>query len=231
MLLKLFLDIVDFFYPPACPSCSKPCEESNKLCDDCRGAISFIRVYEAGAMGWQDIDAAMALAHYRGGLQEVLQKLKFSGKTALLHVLTNELSIIWKSGGKNNLAGLLGEVAEQDVAVVPVPTDEERREERGFDLPQEVFFAWSADNRFDWHPCLKRVRQTPPQYTLSGTERRNNMHNVMEAKYLPVQKVIVVVDDVLTTGATMMECARALRAAGGKDKLIIGLALASDSIQ
>ncbi len=231
MLFKLLLDIMDFFYPPACPSCGKPCEESNKLCDSCRGTVSFIRIYDAKAMGWPNLDAAMALAHYRGGMQEVLHKLKFSGRLALLHVLTDELSVIWKSGGKNNLTGLLGEVSEHDVAVVPVPTDEERREERGFDLPRDVFFDWSQDNRFDWHPCLVRVRKTEPQYALKAAERRSNMHNAVEAKYLPAQKVIVIVDDVLTTGATLDECARALRAAGGEDRLIIGLVLASDSVK
>ncbi len=229
MILKLLTAIIDFFYPPACPGCGKPCDESNALCHDCRTSISFVRVYDAKERGWPHIDVIMALAPYRGGLQDILNMLKFSGKTALLRVLTHEMSILWEGEGKNNFTRFLSGMKERDIVIVPVPTDERRRQDRGFDLPEELFNRWSEENHFDWHPCLVRARSTKPQYQLSGVERRTNMQGAIEAKYLPAQKVIVIVDDILTTGATMIECARALRAAGGEDKLIIGLALASDS--
>ncbi len=229
MFLKLVMSVTDFFYPPSCPNCGKPCDESKKLCIACRGQIAFVRAYDGKALDWLYLDKAIALAHYRGGLQDLLQKVKFSGQLELIDVLTNELSLFFLANNQQELVGLFSKRNRESLAIIPVPTDSARLTERGYDLPQELYYKWCKDNGFAWYDCLERVRTTRPQFSLSGIERRENMKGAVKAKYLPTEKIVIIVDDILTTGATLVECARAIREAGGQDKLIVGLALASDA--
>jgi len=228
MLTNLFDALLDFFYSPVCPNCGAVCITKNRLCDVCRKEAAFVRVYTKQEL--TQLDAIIVLTHYRSGLQNVLHKLKFFGEKKLLPVLQNEFLLLWQNNGNVVLQDLLFKhsLHKENIAVVPVPTDEERYLARGFDVPKAVFNDWCLQNGFAWHSCLHRVEKTAAQYTLSVEKRKTNMQNVMKLEYLPSEKVIIVVDDVLTTGATMVECARAIRAEKGVDKFIIGLALASD---
>jgi ComF family protein len=232
MLKKMFTALLDFFYPPLCASCGKPVESSGRLCEECRGNMAFVRAYRASEGGLPYLDGAIVLAHYRSGLQNVLQKVKFGAEKKFLPLLAGEMNFLWENGGRKELQGLLtGGYKLNEIAVIPVPTDAERLLGRGYDLPTEIFHAWSDTEGYSWHPCLQRVRNTKPQYELSGLERRNNMAGVMRADYLTQETVLLIVDDIMTTGATFCECARALREANGEKRIIIGLALASDAIK
>lgn len=228
-MLKQFFDaLLDFFYSPICPNCGSVCLQKDMFCATCRAETTFVRLYTGQELKY--LDAVIVLAHYRSGWQNVLHKIKFLGEKNLLKVLQNELSIIWQDKGKDVLRDWLLKysLGEASIAVIPVPTDKKRYDERGFDVPVEVFKKWCLANGFSWQECLFRVRTTTAQYSLSGEKRKTNMQNVVDLEYLPKEKVLLVVDDVLTTGATMIECARSIREKDGENKFIIGLALASD---
>lgn len=228
MLTDLLNAFLDFFYSPLCPNCNNICLEKNSLCKDCRCETSFVRVY--GEKQLLYLDAVIVLAHYRSGFQNVLHKVKFLEKNNLLRVLQKEMILLWQSSGHEVLQDLLlkNDVYNEKIAVVPVPTDKSRLLVRGYDLPKELFYRWCLQNDFIWHECVSRVRETVPQYTLKGKQRKENMLGVMSLDYLPKEKVIIIVDDVLTTGATMVECARVIKQNDGNDKFVVGVSLASD---
>ena len=230
MLKKLLNAWEDFFYPPTCASCQNKVEQSYMLCEDCRGKATFVRSYNAAAVGLEHLDAVLVMAHYRGGFQDVLHKVKFLGQEKLLAVLASEFALLWHQSGQKILTEFLEklDIDEEAICLIPVPTDTERLQQRGYDLPESIFAPWCAEEGYPFTSCLTRVRATLPQYELDGQARRTNMLGAMKASSLPKQRILLIVDDIMTTGATLCECARALRAAGGADKIIIGVALCSD---
>lgn len=107
-------------------------------------------------------------------------------------------------------------VARPDL-VVPVPLHPERRRTRGFDQAQALarpLAHWLGVACLD---ALQRVRDTPAQVGLVAAQRMDNVHGAFRwcVPESPPRRVLLV-DDVLTTGATLQACAAAIRAAGGE---------------
>jgi len=98
---------------------------------------------------------------------------------------------------------------------VPVPLAPGRQRERGFNqailLAERLAAGRGVPVRSGW---LRRVRATGPQTDLGAAERHANVRGVFEATAAVAGRHVVVVDDVLTTGATAAECVRALRRVG-----------------
>ena len=112
-------------------------------------------------------------------------------------------------------AGCLGDVD----ALVPVPSGRGERRSRGYDVPLMLARALGRELGLPVMQALCKIRETPRQMALSGGERRKNLKNAFSARpdALLEGKRILLVDDVLTTGSTLNECAKALRAAGAAE--------------
>ncbi|MBK9089030.1 MAG: ComF family protein [Holophagales bacterium] len=99
-------------------------------------------------------------------------------------------------------------------AVVPVPSTTRRNRDRGYDpgglLAEEVARQLGRPLR----ALLSRVREAPPQSALPAAERRRNVHGAFRSSPSARGAHLLLVDDVMTTGATAFEAARTLRAAG-----------------
>ncbi|MBI4526449.1 MAG: ComF family protein [Deltaproteobacteria bacterium] len=114
-------------------------------------------------------------------------------------------------------------------AIIPVPLHRKRLRWRGFNqavvLAREVSRAWNVPvDPF----VLSRTRETPPQTQLTEEERRKNVRGafVLNRKKSVKRKVLLLVDDVYTSGATARECSRVLRRAGAKEVHVLTLARA-----
>jgi ComF family protein len=146
-------------------------------------------------------------------VRDAIHAFKFRGKRALARPL----------------AALIGEqwpAAARDVAaLVPVPLGRPRERERGFNqaalLAERLARSLGVDVRPRW---LARMRDTRPQSDLGAAERRANVRGAFAARADVAGRHVVVVDDVLTTGATVAECARALRAAGAARVGVVAVA-------
>lgn len=171
-------------------------------------------------------DGARSFGLYGGKLRQVVLRLKFAGDERLGVRLGELLAPIWDA---------LPQVGEfGSPLIVPVPLHPSRRRERGFNQ-SELLAAGLVRARGKQkgraalevdRVCLRRKRATPPQTGLSVAARRENLRGAFEVVKPEAVRghAIVLVDDVMTTGATLSACARALKRAGAAR--VMGLTLA-----
>jgi len=192
---------------PLCPVCGQPFSSEvmeDHLCEDCLTNRPF---YEA----------AWAPFRYEGAILKGIHRLKYGSKSFLADAL----------------GPLLARFAEErldrsgPVLIMPVPLHPKRLRERGFNqsllLARHVSRALDIDLDF---LSLRRVRYTLPQTRLARKERLQNVRGAFQLRDQNAVrgKSVVLVDDVVTTGNTLNECARILKK-GGAQK-VFGLSLA-----
>lgn len=191
--------LVDVVFPPRCLTCGAL---ADPFCDGC--AASVVPVFHVPRP--REVLEVRSAGLHEGPLREAVLKLKFHRKPVLAAPL----------------GGLIAEAARPVIrswrpdALVPVPIHWTRRLERGFN--QSELLAEQAGRRLGLPvvPALRRLRPTPPQLGLSAAERSVNLRGafgLVRGASLAGRR-LVLIDDVTTTGATLSECAAALRGAG-----------------
>lgn len=113
-------------------------------------------------------------------------------------------------------------------AIVPVPLSKQALIERGFN--QSLLLAKMLSEKLKKPlliDLLLKKKDTPPQVGLSAKERYKNLRGAFEVKGKISNQKLLLVDDVLTTGATAKECSRTLLKAGAKEIVVITLARSS----
>lgn len=150
----------------------------------------------------------LAALKYQFPLARLITGLKYRRQQALARVLGELLAVGVLE------AAHAGRLTWPD-CIVPVPLHPWRQFRRGYNQAELLARTVARDIRrpvaIGW---LKRVRNTPSQTSLSGSARRRNMRNSIVATPMVAGRHIAIVDDVITTGATVSECARVLTRAG-----------------
>jgi ComF family protein len=145
-------------------------------------------------------------ATYSGVVREAIHALKYRGERRLIGPLAEALAERWVRAA-----------AGGDL-LTWVPVHDSRRRERGFDQAELLARAMAARVGLPVQACLERQRRTVAQHSLGQRERAGNVGGVFAVARPSVDSLqrrwVVVVDDVMTTGATVSGCAAALRAAG-----------------
>jgi len=150
-------------------------------------------------------DATVALGDYATPIDGLLLALKFGHRLELASVLGALL------------AERVPPLADASLVLVPVPLSFERLAERGFNQSNEIgrATARTLGLRFD-DAVLVRVRHAPAQASLPREARRRNIRGAFVARRALPGMRFGVVDDVMTTGSTLDEIARVLKAAGAQ---------------
>jgi ComF family protein len=155
------------------------------------------------------------MAPYEGRLREVILRMKHRAGEDLAEVI----GAVWA----RSIAGRLQPIGID--AVVPVPLHWSRRWGRGFNQSEILAACIARELNVATVPrLLRRVRRTGEQKGLSPAARHLNVHDAFRAVSLAALtgKTILLVDDVMTTGATAHEAARALRQ-GGAARVILAI--------
>lgn len=200
--MKLADALLDLLFPPKCPFCQKV-QDAPGMCPACEASLPWTD--EAG--GLRELSGGLACAAplwYAGPVREAVRRFKFHGGVSA--------------------AGPLGELIAQAAAerfsggfdaVTWVPVSAKRLRRRGYD--QSRLLAESACGLWGVKPerLLRKVRDNPAQSGLETAEERwRNTRDVYEAVGSPGGKRILLIDDVCSTGSTLVSAAGALRAAG-----------------
>lgn len=225
---ELSRGILHLLCPPACHECGRllaagagpfcaQCRSAlttdpHPSCPGCAGTVGPFAATERGCHRCRDsgfhFDRALRLGPYQGLLREAILRMKHSAGAGLAEALGG----LWAEHAQTPLVEL-GAVE----LVIPVPLHWWRRLGRGYNQSDVLARALAARLRVPCRPgWLRRVRNTPRQTAQTGPGRRDNVRGAFRAAPLAALKgrAVLLVDDVLTTGSTCDEAARALRAAG-----------------
>ncbi|NBC11860.1 MAG: ComF family protein [Gammaproteobacteria bacterium] len=219
----------DLLFPPTCILCGAPGDDGRDLCRGCaadlpalglacvRCALPLPAPVTAGHGAGDDgplcgrcrrKPPAFARAHapfrYEQPLPALVAGFKFNGRLNTLRLM-GEL-----------LAASLGDAAPQrPEAIVPVPLHMRRLRERGYDQALELARVVGRELALPVAAAAcERTRATPPQTTLEGKARAQNLRGAFHATADLSGAHVAVLDDVVTTASTVDEVARALRRAG-----------------
>lgn len=163
--------------------------------------------------------AARSYAAYGGNLRELLHFFKYGGIEPLATPLGRRIAAV---------AAQHPEIFGRCNAVVAVPLDASRQRERKYNQAALLAKVAARELGLPLLPAsaLRRTRATPPQSGLSRPERQENMKGAFAAKSPPkgMPERILLIDDVMTTGATLDACAAALLAAGAREVVALTVA-------
>ncbi len=221
--LRLALDVA---LPPLCPSCREPLGDGVGLCATCWSKLSLIEPPYCARLGIPfTYDPGPGLL----SMEAIAAPPAYDRARAAVRYddVARALVLAFKFGDRLDLAPMMGRwmaragrelLADAD-ALLPVPLHWRRLWARRFN--QAAALAGAISNIAGvpvLHGGIKRVRATPQQVGLSKSERADNVQGafrvVPEEKALIAGKRLVLIDDVLTSGATVDTCARALLRAG-----------------
>lgn len=218
--------VVDTALPPLCPSCRTPLGDGAGLCSSCWAKIAFIEPPYCARLGIPfTYDPGPGLL----SMEAIANPPAYDRARAAVRYddIARELVHRFKYGDRLDLAPMLGqwmaragrELLRDADAFVPVPLHWRRLWTRRFNQSAALATAISGASGVPVLPeTLKRVRATPQQVGLDKTERAANVQGAF--KVAPERKPdvagrrLILVDDVLTSGATVDACARALLRAG-----------------
>jgi ComF family protein len=207
---------LDLVLPPRCGSCLEP---GTWLCDRCRSGIrrpaeplcprcgrelGFTGESCSGCSHLRHLASVHSLGLYEGPLERLVHRFKYQGWRCLAGSLSGLL-----------LDSLAGQPAPAGL-ILAVPLHPQRERERGFN--QAELLAARLRRRLGVPPAggrLLRTRPTPPQVGQDRVRRRQNVAGAFSwSGKSPSRQPVLLVDDVITTGATLEACAGAMRSAG-----------------
>ncbi len=203
--------LMDLFFPRKCPFCGTPTGKK-LLCDVCKNSLPWCD--EERTVGSLRVTAPL---YYEDGVRQAVHDLKFRSMT----------------GGLDCFGQMMAQCAAERYsgefdAITWVPVSKKRLKKRGFDQSRLL----SASLCVDWHVApletLEKTVDNPPQSGIDdNAERRANVLGVYRAVNTKdfEGKRLLLIDDVCTSGSTLGECARVLRASGATDVVCLTLSM------
>lgn len=228
--------LADMALPPLCLSCGQGVEAHGALCGACWAAVGFIDapfcpvsgvpfpydpgpgIVSAAALASPPPYAkARAVMRYSDESAKLVHRFKYADRMEAAPAFARWMT---RAGA---------ELLDGADFIAPVPLHRRRLFSRRFNQSAELARRISGLSGVSFMPdLLERMRATRPQVGLSGSARRRNVAGAFRlrgrAKELVKGRIVVIVDDVITTGATVEACARALNAAGTAEVRVLCLA-------
>lgn len=197
-----------WFAPPRCPICQNVVLPFT-VCEDCQVAEKRLRKREPSSANMpQPIDAGFCRWNYKDEIRHAIVQMKFS---AMPYQAENLILLLCCDGRAYTF------IKQFDI-IVPIPSTEQKRKSRGYDVPLLLAKSLHKTTKIPLAPqgTLIKIKETPDQVGLTAQQRRDNLKNafcVQNSTELKDKKVLLV-DDVMTTGTTLKEAAKEMKKAG-----------------
>ena len=216
--MRLGTEILNLLFPPKCPFCHKLLEDPEaELCPDCQSKLSWL-TERAAERKVEFADGCYAPLAYRERVKEGVHHFKFGRCRAS----ARPFGILMAQCARDHLP----EAAD---AVTWTPLSRKRLRQRGFDQAELLARTVGKELCLPVVPALEKVRDTQPQSSLTETAQRQanarGAYRLRSGVQVSGQRLLLV-DDVVTSGATLGECAYLLKQAGAKRVWCLTLAQA-----
>ena len=225
---KIADDIRDMLFPVRCPVCDRPVryqERKEGICTECRKRLPLIknnRCFKCGRMLEKPgeefcrdcrerrtvhfYEKGLALCCYNDIMRESLYKMKYQGRREYAETYGRIMARYF--GNVIKRTGVEG--------IIPVPLHPKRERERGYNQAALLARAFGRESGIPvYENYLVRARHTPPMKSLSIAERQNNLKRAFKIRHNDVKlSIIIIIDDIYTTGSTIDAMSREFRKAG-----------------
>lgn len=218
MLVKRYLnDLAALFFPQTCVGCDTPLVYGERLiCTTCWYHLPYTHAHEdarnSGAKhlwGRIHLEAVASYWYFRDSsrVKQIIHHFKYKGRPEIGVLIGSRYGELLRKTAPFNQAAV----------IVPVPLHPKRLRERGYN--QSIFFAEGLSHSMGCpvaDRCMVRIKATESQTHKNRYERYENMRETLEVRNADAVagKHVLLVDDVLTTGATLEACANALMVGG-----------------
>jgi ComF family protein len=230
--------LLSLLYPPHCANCQRDTLPGVHVCGECARTAHRIRdpfcekcsqpfdgAIESGFTCSNCLDrdfqfeCAVAPFSSRGVVREYVHRLKYNKHMHLRHQLAD-----WMVLGFEDRRLMRAQID----ALVPVPLHSAREREREFNQARVLAELVSRRVNLPMEDCLRRSRYTTSQTRLDREERMENLRGAFHVAHTPrvTGRHLILIDDIFTTGSTVDECARVLRAAGAASVRVLTVARA-----
>ena len=199
--------ILDLIYPPVCGICGKL--DSNWLCNKCKIKLKYLynlKIEDYINDESKYFDEHIYLFKYEGMIRDIIIDYKFKEKSYKYRSIVNFL-LKYKN---------YCEILKNYDIIIPVPISKKRFKERGYN--QSALFAKDISKKTELiyiENSLQKIKDNISQSKLNKQERKENAKNVYQLKNKDklINKNILLIDDIYTTGSTVNECCRILKTA------------------
>ncbi len=218
-LKKLKREVICLFFPNRCAVCNRVVDSSIRYCCDCEEKLHRVPPYIAEICSFTGnnlmrtsqkaaFDGYAAPFFHEAGGRELIYNFKFHNRSELKEVLADEMA--------DSFRKYLSEHSFDFICGVPFTFSGKLR--RGYDQVDLLCRELSKRLSIPYERLLKQVRRKKPQHTLRAHGRFLNVKGIYALrKGVNIkEKTILLVDDIITTGATVNECARVLKRNGAK---------------
>ena len=204
---RIFDYILDLIYPRKCVFCGTVLKKSD-ICNECLEDLPFTKGDET-SQKLSFIPKCISPLFYEGKVRESFLRYKFMGAQSY----SVRYGMLMSECIENNL-----DCSGIDV-ISCVPLSYKRMRKRGYNQAELLAKEIAKALEIPYMPLLKKTKDNPAQSgTKNAKERLKNVADVysMQSKASVEEKTVLLVDDIVTTGATLSECARILRRAGAE---------------
>ena len=218
-MIKIFDYILSLIYPPKCVFCGMVIDKSD-ICEECEKTLPFTKgdsIYQK----FPFVDKCISPLYYKDYVRRAVLRFKFAGCSCY----------------SRRLGGIMSECAENNLdcgsidMVSCIPLSRKRMHDRGYNQAELLAKEISKKVGVEYLPTLKKIRHNTAQSTIKDSKQRAanviGAYRVIDAEEVK-GKYILLVDDVVTTGSTVSECARILKKSGAKAVYCVTLARRED---
>ncbi len=203
--MKLLSWLLDLVYPPRCAFCRRLLPDGVRgVCRFCEKKLPFVPP-DGQVQSFRNVDKCLSPLYYEGSVRESLHRYKFSSLTAYADIYSEFMG---KCIDENGISC--------DI-ITWIPLSRRRLRKRGYDQAELLARLIAKRQGFHCVRLLKKLRNNPPQSgTGSPEKRRANVKGIYSCikPDLVKEKTILLIDDIVTTGATLSEATGVLKKAG-----------------